>query len=116
MQVADEKAEAEAKTAKAFADAEARVKMTIKGVRKELGESLAAAAECKQAAAEYKQRCEALQAAVLHAQQQTQAVLQQGQQQEQAAAASAAAAAARHQAEMRHLQDEMEAQACSPKP
>ena len=91
-QLSDEREEGEGRAGKAAADTEARVKMTMKGLRKELSESSAAVAE-------YKQRCEALQAALLQAQLES-----------KASAACAAAASAQHQVEMRNCHDEMEAQ------
>jgi hypothetical protein len=91
-QLADERAGAEAKTAKALAQSEARVKMTIKGLKKELSDSNAMVAE-------YKRRSEALQTSLLRAQHDL-----------KASEAAAQIAAAQHEAAIRNFQDELEAQ------
>ena len=91
-QLGDEKADAEGKIAQAVADTEARVKMTMKGLKKELSDANAVAAE-------YKRRCAELQMSLLQAQQDT-----------RAREASAAAAAAQHEAVVRNFEDELEAQ------
>ncbi len=91
-QLADEKAEFDAKVAQAVADAETRVKMTIKGLKRELSDANAVTAE-------YKRRCEELQASLLRAQ-------------DEKAASEAAAknANAQLQAATRNFEDELEAQ------
>jgi hypothetical protein len=91
-QLGDEKANSEAKVAQAVADTEARVKMTMKGLKKELSDANAVAAE-------YKRRCEELQMSLLQAQHDA-----------SAREASAAAAAAQHEAVVRNFEDELEAQ------
>jgi hypothetical protein len=66
--------------------------MTMKGLKKELSDANAVAAE-------YKRRCAELQMSLLQAQQDT-----------RAREASAAAAAAQHEAVVRNFEDELEAQ------
>lgn len=91
-QLADEKAQTEANVAKAVAETEARVKMTMKGLKKELGDANAIAAE-------YKRRCAELEMSLLQAQQDA-----------IASKAAAADAASRHETVVRNFQDELEAQ------
>jgi chromosome segregation ATPase len=91
-QLADAKAEVDGRVAEAVADAEAKVKMTIKGLKKQLSDANAVTAE-------YKQRCEELQASALRAQLD-----------KQASEAAAVNAAARLQAAARNFEDELEAQ------
>ena len=91
-QLAEERAEIDAKVAKAVAEAEARVKMTIKGLKKELSDANAVTAE-------YKLRCEELQAGLHRATHDS-----------QASEAAARDAAAQLHAASRHFEDELEAQ------
>jgi hypothetical protein len=91
-QLAEERGEVDAKVAQAVADTEARVKMTIKGLKKELSDANAVTAE-------YKQRCDELRATV-----------QQAQLDKKASEAAALNAAAQLHASARKFEDELEAQ------
>jgi chromosome segregation ATPase len=95
-QLADERAETEAKVAKAVMDTEAKVKMTIKGLKKDLSDANALIAE-------HKRQCAELQNSLFQAQQVAKAS-------ETAAASAAAAANAHQEAVIRNFQDELEAQ------